>query len=119
MAKLTDGKKNAVETVPTEGLSERAIFDIEPQSNGQMLSGMSSVRGLVDFTPNKFVPNKSSARSMTHNTLHTGKDMFFPLEERSQADQIVLECRVTDYLQEQVERCNSHLKNFQFRLEME
>ena len=29
LAKLTDGKKNAVETAPTEGLSERAIFESE------------------------------------------------------------------------------------------
>jgi hypothetical protein len=56
---------------------------------------------------------------MTHSTLHTEKDKSFPLRERSEADQIVLECRLTDYLKEQVDRCNLHLKNLQFRLEME
>jgi hypothetical protein len=41
------------------------------------------------------------------------------LEERSEADQITWECKVTDYLQEQVEHFNPTLKNFQLRLEME
>jgi hypothetical protein len=41
------------------------------------------------------------------------------LEERSEADQIVWECKVTDYLQEQVDFFNPTLKSFQLRLEME
>jgi hypothetical protein len=56
---------------------------------------------------------------MTHNTLHVTKGKHFPSEERSQVDQIVLECRVTDRLQKQVDRWNRRLKNFQLKLEME
>ena len=56
---------------------------------------------------------------MSHNTLHIRKDKPFPSEERSHADQIVLECTVTDRLQKQVDRCNRRLKNFQLNLEME
>jgi hypothetical protein len=41
------------------------------------------------------------------------------LEERSELDQIDIECKLPDYLQRQVNRCNSHLKSFQLRLEME
>jgi hypothetical protein len=59
------------------------------------------------------------AKSMTHDTLSTEKDKSFPLEEKSEADQIVLECHVTDYLQEEIDRCNLHyLKNFQLGLIM-
>ncbi|MGB6593505.1 MAG: hypothetical protein WBE68_18540 [Candidatus Nitrosopolaris sp.] len=48
----------------------------------------------------KFTLTQSSgARSMTHSTL------YILLEEGGQADQIVLECRLTD-LQKQVVRCN-------------
>jgi hypothetical protein len=41
------------------------------------------------------------------------------LEERSEADQIVWECKVTDYLQRQVDLFNPTIKSFQLRLEME
>jgi len=41
------------------------------------------------------------------------------LRERGEADQIVLECELTEYLQQQVNCCNLHLKNFQLRLEMD
>jgi hypothetical protein len=34
---------------------------------------------------------------MTHDTLPNEKDKSFPLEERSDADQIVLECNLTEY----------------------
>jgi hypothetical protein len=56
---------------------------------------------------------------MTHGALPNEKDKSFPLEERSNADQIVLECRLVDSLQKRIERCNSKLKNFQLKLEME
>ena len=44
---------------------------------------------------------------MTHTTLPAGKEKLFPLEERSQTDQIVLECS----LQKGVDRCNFKLKD--------
>ncbi|MGC2573012.1 MAG: hypothetical protein WA364_15990 [Candidatus Nitrosopolaris sp.] len=86
-------------------------------SNERILHDKSSVEWLVDCTnakPNKYEQNKSSTKSMINDT-----DLSFPVEERSEAEQIVLECRVTDYLQQQVDRYNSKLKNFQLRLEME
>jgi hypothetical protein len=43
-------------------------------------------------------------------------DRYETLEERSEADQIVSECELTEYLQQRVNRCNLH---FQLRLEME
>lgn len=56
---------------------------------------------------------------MTHTTFPAGKEKLFSLEERSEGDQIVLECLVTDYLQEEIDRCNLHyLKNFQLKLIM-
>ena len=56
---------------------------------------------------------------MTHTTLLTEKDKSFCLDERIQADQIVLECHVTDCLEEEIDRWNLHyLKNFQLRLIM-
>jgi hypothetical protein len=61
------------------------------------------------------VLSRSKATGMTHSTPHTRKGK----EERTQADQIALECRVTDRLQKEVERSNPQLKNFQLRLEME
>jgi hypothetical protein len=56
---------------------------------------------------------------MTHSTFPNEKDKSFSVEETSQADQIILECRLVDSLQNQVDRYNSKLKNFQLRLEME
>jgi len=91
-----------------------------PLSNERILREKSSVGRLVDCTntkPNKYEQNKSSNKSLIHGTLHT--DLSFPVEERSEAEQIVLECSVTNYLQQQVDRCNRHLKNFQYRLKME
>jgi hypothetical protein len=44
---------------------------------------------------------------MTHTTLPAWKEKLFPLEERSQTDQIVLECS----LQKRVDRCNFKLKD--------
>ena len=78
-----------------------------------------SVEGLVDCTDtksNKYEQNTSN-RGVSNDTLHT--DLSFPVEERSEAEQIVLECTVTNYLQQQVDCCNRHLKNFQYRLKME
>jgi hypothetical protein len=40
---------------------------------------------------------------MSHNTPHIRKDKPFPSEERTPADQIVWEHKVTDHLQKQVE----------------
>ena len=40
-------------------------------------------------------------------------------EKSSEVGQILLECKLTDYLQRQLERCNSKFKNFQLRLVME
>ena len=59
------------------------------------------------------------ANGMTHGTLPTETDKSFSLEERSQADQLVFECRMVDSLQKEVDRCNSKLKNLQLRLEMD
>jgi hypothetical protein len=89
-------------------------------SNERILREKSSVTGLVDYTTtesNKFEHNKSGNKSMSSDTLHT--DLPFPVEERSKVEQIDLECRVTDYLQQQVDHCNRHLKNFQLFLEMD
>lgn len=36
----------------------------------------------------------------------------------SKADQVSMECLVTDYMQRQIELCNKHSKNLQFWLEM-
>lgn len=55
---------------------------------------------------------------MTHGIFHTEKDKLFVLKEGSKVDRIFLECRLTEYLQERVERCNLHLKNFQLRSEV-
>jgi len=56
---------------------------------------------------------------MTHSTLTTEKNKSFSIEETSQAEQIILECRLVDSLQKQVDRYNPKLKNFQLRLEIE
>jgi hypothetical protein len=89
-------------------------------SNEHILREKSSVTGLVDYTTtesNKFEHSKRGNKSMSSDTLHT--DLPFPVEERSNVEQIDLECRVADYLQQQVDRCNRHLKNFQYILKME
>ena len=55
---------------------------------------------------------------MTHGTFDTEKDKPF-LMERSGVDRILFESEVTQYLKEEIERCNPLLKSFQLRLEME
>jgi hypothetical protein len=49
----------------------------------------------------------------------TKKKISRPKAELSEVDQILLEVELTDYLQNEVDRCNSRLKNFKLRLTME
>jgi hypothetical protein len=50
------------------------------------------------------------------NTLFTGSRVK---TESSQVQQILLELQLTDYLQNELDRCNLCLKNFKLRLIME
>lgn len=47
------------------------------------------------------------------------KEISRPKAELSEVDQMLLEVELTDYLQNEVDRCNLHLKNFKLRLIME
>jgi hypothetical protein len=54
------------------------------------------------------------------NTSFTAKEKISrPKAELSEVEQILLELELTDYLQNEVDRCNLYLKNFKLRLTME
>jgi hypothetical protein len=53
------------------------------------------------------------------NTLFTPKKICRPKVESSEVEQILLEVKLTDYLQNELDRCNLYLKNFKLRLIME
>lgn len=47
------------------------------------------------------------------------KKVWRPKAELSEVEQILLEVELTDNLQNEVDRCNLHLKNFKLHLTME
>jgi hypothetical protein len=54
------------------------------------------------------------------NTLFTAKKKIWrPKAELSEVEQILLELELTDYLQNEVDRCNSRHKNFKLHLTMD